>query len=48
MPMFEFFTHSVGIANLRKFEHLMTSIPGWIPEKVGGYGFTEMVDDLLV
>jgi len=46
-PMFEFFTHSVGVANLRSFEHLMTAKPRWITEKEGGYGFSEMVDYLL-
>ena len=46
-PMFEFFRHSVGVANLRKFERLMPCKPRWITEKEGGYGFAEMVKFLL-
>ena len=46
-PLFEFFAHSVAVANLRKFEHLITVKPHWITEKEGGYGFAEMVDYLL-
>lgn len=46
-PMFEFFAHSVAVANLRKFEHLINTKPRWITEKEGGYGFAEMVDYLL-
>lgn len=46
-PMFEFFAHSVGVANIRAFEGELSSEPAWITEKTGGYGFAEMVDILL-
>lgn len=46
-PMFEFFRHSVGVANIREFEGDLPSEPAWVTERVGGYGFAEMVDILL-
>jgi HAD superfamily hydrolase (TIGR01484 family) len=46
-PMFEYFAHSVGVANIRAFEGELSSEPAWITEKMGGYGFAEMVDILL-
>ena len=46
-PMFEYFTHSVGVANIRAFKGELSSEPAWITEKMGGYGFAEMVDILL-
>jgi HAD superfamily hydrolase (TIGR01484 family) len=46
-PMFEFFRHSVGVANIREFEGELPSEPAWVTERVGGYGFAEMVDILL-
>ena len=46
-PMFDFFPHSVGVANIRSFEGGLSSEPAWITEKMGGYGFAEMVDILL-
>ena len=46
-PMFEFFRHSVGVANIREFEGELPSEPAWVTEKVGGYGFAEMTDILV-
>ena len=46
-PMFGYFHHSVGVANLLEFKEQLTSTPAWITEKAGGYGFVEMVDILL-
>ena len=46
-PMFDFFRHSVGVANIREFEGELPSEPAWVTEKIGGYGFAEMVDMLL-
>jgi len=46
-PMFEFFRHSVGVANIREFEGELPSEPAWITEREGGYGFAEMTEVLL-
>jgi len=46
-PMFEFFPHSVGVANVLDFKSLLPAEPTWVTEKKGGYGFAEMVDHLL-
>jgi HAD superfamily hydrolase (TIGR01484 family) len=46
-PMFAFFPHSVGVANVRRFEGQLTSAPAWVTRREGGYGFAEMVDGLL-
>ena len=46
-PMFAYFPHSVGVANVMQFEGRMPCNPSWITRQEGGYGFAEMVDDLL-
>jgi len=46
-PMFAYFPHAVGVANVLNFKKRMDSDPAWITEKEGGYGFAEMVDTLL-
>jgi len=46
-PMFSYFPHSVGVANVLHFKEMMDCNPAWITEKEGGYGFAEMVDTLL-
>ena len=46
-PMFAYFPHSVGVANVLHFEGRMPCNPAWITRKEGGYGFAEMVDHLL-
>ncbi|MDX2439754.1 MAG: HAD-IIB family hydrolase [Desulfobacterales bacterium] len=46
-PMFSYFPHSVGVANVLHFKERMDCNPAWITEKEGGYGFAEMVDTLL-
>jgi len=46
-PMFAYFPHSVGVANVLHFKERMDCDPAWITEKEGGYGFAEMVDTLL-
>jgi HAD superfamily hydrolase (TIGR01484 family) len=46
-PMFAYFPHSVGVANVLQFEGRMPCNPAWITRKEGGYGFAEMVDKLL-
>ncbi|MBW1750265.1 MAG: HAD-IIB family hydrolase [Deltaproteobacteria bacterium] len=46
-PMFAFFPHSVGVANVLQFSDELACKPAWITEEKGGYGFAEMVDILL-
>jgi HAD superfamily hydrolase (TIGR01484 family) len=47
VPMFRFFPHSVGVANVLQFENKITYPPAWVTQQEGGYGFAEMVDRLL-
>jgi len=46
-PMFKFFTHSVGVANVLRFKERLRCRPAWITKNEGGYGFAEMVNTLL-
>lgn len=46
-PMFSYFPHSVGVANVLHFKERMDFNPAWITVKEGGYGFAEMVDILF-
>jgi len=46
-PMFAFFPHAVGVANVRDFVDRMKHPPAWVTEGEGGYGFAEMVGILL-
>jgi len=46
-PMFSFFPHSVGVANIMQFIDTMKHRPFWVTEKQGGYGFVQIVDSLL-
>jgi HAD superfamily hydrolase (TIGR01484 family) len=48
IPMFQFFPHSVGVANILVFKDKITHGPAWVTRKEGGYGFAEMVDQLLL
>jgi HAD superfamily hydrolase (TIGR01484 family) len=48
VPMFKFFIHSVGVANILNFKGRMECEPAWVTEKKGGFGFAEMVDTLLL
>lgn len=45
-PMFAFFPHSVGVANLLDFKNQLESKPKWITEKPGGFGFAQMAEIL--
>ncbi len=40
-PMFGFFPHSVGVANVREFTERMKSLPAYVTENPGGAGFAE-------
>jgi HAD superfamily hydrolase (TIGR01484 family) len=48
VPMFRFFQHSVGVANILQFKEKITHKPAWVTQQEGGYGFAEMVDSILV
>ena len=45
--MFEHFTHSVGVANIRRFENELKQLPQYITNQERGAGFTEVVNSLL-
>jgi HAD superfamily hydrolase (TIGR01484 family) len=47
VPMFQFFPHSVGVANVLQFENKISHKPAWVTRQEGGYGFAEMVDLIL-
>ena len=46
-PMFAFFEHSVGVANVRDFVDRMQSLPAYVTEREGGYGFAEGAELIL-
>jgi HAD superfamily hydrolase (TIGR01484 family) len=46
-PMFAFFPHSVGVANVRVFESQLETAPTWVTRAAGGFGFAEMAAVLL-
>jgi len=46
-PMFAYFPHGVGVANVRQFADLLTHTPRWVTPSGGGPGFAELADALL-
>jgi HAD superfamily hydrolase (TIGR01484 family) len=46
-PMFGFFTHSVGVANVRQYLDRLPSPPKWIARRPSGAGFAEIAERLL-
>jgi HAD superfamily hydrolase (TIGR01484 family) len=46
-PMFGFFPHSVGVANVLQFADSLEHRPAWVTAKEGGDGFAELVEVLL-
>jgi HAD superfamily hydrolase (TIGR01484 family) len=46
-PMFAFFPHAVGVANVRRFADRMARPPRWVTQGEGGDGFAEMAAGLL-
>jgi HAD superfamily hydrolase (TIGR01484 family) len=46
-PMFEHLTHSVGVANIRRFEAQLTHLPRYITPSERGAGFAEVAQALL-
>lgn len=47
VPMFRYFSNSVGVANILRFEKIIDHKPAWVTVNEGGYGFAEMVKILL-
>ena len=45
--MFEHFTHSVGVANIKRFENELKHLPKYVASKERGAGFAELVNALL-
>ena len=46
-PMFAYFPHSVGVANVRNFLDMMSMRPAYVTEAGFGAGFAELADALL-
>jgi HAD superfamily hydrolase (TIGR01484 family) len=46
-PMFAFFPHAVGVANVLEMADLMTDFPAWITESAGAAGFAELAEALI-
>jgi len=46
-PMFAFFPHAVGVANIRAFSAQLTASPAYVTQAASGAGFCELVDFLL-
>jgi HAD superfamily hydrolase (TIGR01484 family) len=46
-PMFAFFDHSVGVANVRRFDQLLADKPKYVTRAASGAGFAELAEHLL-
>jgi len=46
-PMFEYFPHSVGVANIRDFDALPGAAPAYVCNERCGKGFVEVADAIL-
>jgi len=46
-PMFGYFPHSIGVANIRKFAGQLPAAPAYVTRAASGAGFCELVDVLL-
>ncbi len=46
-PMFGFFDHSVGVANVKEFAGKMDHEPTWLCDHPGGFGFAQFAELLL-
>jgi hypothetical protein len=44
--MFEHFTHSVGVANIKRFEKELKHLPKYITQQERGAGFAEIAATL--
>jgi len=46
-PMFSFFPHAVGVANVRDFEGLLAAEPAYVTPSRAGFGFAELAAALI-
>lgn len=46
-PMFRFFPHAVGVANVRDFERRIATMPAYVTPSRGGSGFAEFANAVL-
>ena len=46
-PMFAYFPHAVGVANVRQFADSLDAPPAYITRSASGAGFVELADRLL-
>jgi hypothetical protein len=46
-PMFAFFPHAVGVANIRDFADRLTALPAYVTRGRSGAGFVELADCLI-
>jgi len=46
-PLFAFFSHSVGVANVRRFKDLLADKPKYVTRATAGAGFSELAEHLL-
>ena len=46
-PMFDYFPHAVGVANIKAFAGRLASEPAYITQAASGAGFCELADFLL-
>ena len=46
-PMFAYFPHAVGVANVLEMADLMTEFPAWVTESAGAVGFAEIAEALI-
>jgi HAD superfamily hydrolase (TIGR01484 family) len=46
-PMFDYFPHAVGVANVADFAGRLDAEPAWVTEGRGGDGFAELAEALL-
>jgi hypothetical protein len=46
-PMFAFFAHSVGVANVGRFSGQLEALPKYVTRAEAGAGFAELVDHLI-
>jgi HAD superfamily hydrolase (TIGR01484 family) len=46
-PMFEFFAHSIGVANIAQFRAHLSTVPRYVTQDEAGAGFVEVVEHLL-
>lgn len=47
VPMFAFFNHAIGVANVKEMAHRMETLPAYLCENRGGEGFAEAVSHIL-